>query len=57
MVTIIISKCWILFVTANAAEEAMKPYFTDILELFKAYLTNSSEDEQVKKLQVAAIGK
>ncbi|XP_005096783.1 importin-4 [Aplysia californica] len=40
---------------ANAAGVEMRPYFKDILDLFKAYLTTSSEEEEVKKLQVAAI--
>ncbi|CAL1538181.1 unnamed protein product [Lymnaea stagnalis] len=43
---------------ANAAKEEMRPYFKDILELFKVYLTVSptgDEGEETKKLQLAAI--
>ncbi|KAK0045008.1 importin-4 [Biomphalaria pfeifferi] len=42
---------------ANAAKEKMTPYFKDILELFKVYLTGESteENEEMKKLQLAAI--
>lgn len=40
---------------ANAAKEKMQPYFKDILELFKTYLTGVSEDEDMKKLQLATI--
>ncbi|XP_059170198.1 importin-4-like isoform X2 [Physella acuta] len=41
---------------ANAAKEDMKPYFKDILEMFKVYLTVSNNvDEETKKLQLAAI--
>ena len=36
----------------------MEPYFKDVLNLFKEYLTASSEEnEEVKKLQIAALGK
>ncbi|CAG5114577.1 unnamed protein product, partial [Candidula unifasciata] len=41
---------------ANAAKEEMRPYFKDILELFKGFLTTSTEvKEEEKKLQLAAI--
>ncbi|RUS88757.1 hypothetical protein EGW08_003474 [Elysia chlorotica] len=40
---------------ANAAKEKMQPYFKDVIELFKTYLDGLSEDEEMKKLQLAAI--
>ncbi|KAK3691936.1 hypothetical protein RRG08_047945 [Elysia crispata] len=40
---------------ANAAKEKMQPYFKDVLDLFKTYLEGLSEDEDMKKLQLAAI--
>ncbi|GFN80012.1 importin-4 [Plakobranchus ocellatus] len=40
---------------ANAAKEKLQPYFKDVLEEFKAYLTGSAEEEEMKKLQLAAI--
>ncbi|KAH9499795.1 Importin-4 [Bulinus truncatus] len=43
---------------ANAAKEKITPYFKDILDLFKIYLTPVTEgddSEEIKKLQLAAI--
>lgn len=47
----------VLFVfTANAAKEHMSPYFQQIVEMLKGYLTVDQADETMS-LQVQSLGK
>ena len=42
--------------TANAAKDAMTPFFQDIIEQFKIYLMAGDNDE-LRKLQTQTLGK